>query len=404
MHLMQNIRRKNEHSLAIFVEGSIEKTVSVRPYTSPISRRLFWLIAPVLLVVPSLCYLIWGETATVRITMMSVEAAREITVEARANPEIPEQSPTRHLMAQQSISTAVQATGTFHQDARQARGTLTWYNQLPVQQTIPKGTSLSISPNLAVVTESTLVIPAGAPPVQGQVEGAAHVAQKGNQGNIPAGTLNQPCGCAGANGLTVTNRDAFTGGQDEVNQSMLQQADVDQAVRDQQNRIQQQASTSITGQLAKPEHLIGSIACNTGVQATPSVGSVTAQAQVSITDTCQADAYNTDDAQYRAIALFRTETQPDPGYVLGQTSTVITQTTQTPDGITLQVAVKGRWIYSVSQKEWDTLRSQLAGRTPAQAETLLDTHLKAIKHITVNYLWFWLPDDPKRIILERTDA
>jgi hypothetical protein len=402
---MQLHKRKRQQSLVVFVEGSIEKTVSVRPYRSPLYRQLFSAVAPVLLLVaPSLCYLIWGETATIRITMTAVTSEQQVTILARANPSLPEHSPTRHLTATQTVSTNAVATGTFHQDATEARGTLIWFNQLSTAQTVPARTTIALTPHLQVVTDTTLMVPAAVLPALGEASGTAHIAQAGSLGNIEAGKVNEQCGCAGLSQLTVRNADAFSGGQDEINQTLLQQADVDRAVSGEQDRLQQQARASLQSQRTKSERLIGSTACGTQVETTPAVGSVTAQAHVSISTTCQANAYNSEDVQNRAISLFRNQTQPSPGYVLDQTSTVITQATETPDGITLQVVVKGHWNYPISEKQWDVLRSQLVGRTPAQAETFLETHLKAIKQVTINHLWFWLPDDPKRIVLERTDA
>lgn len=65
-------------------------------------------------------------------------------------------------------SLTTETTGTGHQDARSASGTLIWYNGQAILQTIPGGTVLTGQDGVKVATDRTVTIPAGSPPTYGQ--------------------------------------------------------------------------------------------------------------------------------------------------------------------------------------------------------------------------------------------
>src|SRR5258708_26157208 len=95
-------------------------------------------------------------------------------------------------------SQTVPTTGHRHQDARQATGTLTFYNGQLNQVTVPAGTTLTASDGIQVITDQDAPIPPESQtitPTLGQATVLAHAVTPGSKGNIPTGDINQSC-CA----------------------------------------------------------------------------------------------------------------------------------------------------------------------------------------------------------------
>src|SRR6266567_2964732 len=109
-----------------------------------------------------------------------------------------------------SQATTVPTSGTGHQDATSAHGLLTFYNGLPVEQTISAGTLLTSSTGVQVVTEEDALIPAASLPVSGHITVSAHTLIVGPEGNLPASAVSMPC-CR--ENVYVQNSSAFSGGQ-----------------------------------------------------------------------------------------------------------------------------------------------------------------------------------------------
>ena len=108
-------------------------------------------------------------------------------------------------------SQTVPTTGHGHQDARQATGTLTFYNGLFTAQSIAQGTVFTGSDGVTIATTQPASIPPGNPNTgYGTATVTAQVLQKGAAGNIAAGDITITI----KNGLQVKNSQ-FTGGQDE---------------------------------------------------------------------------------------------------------------------------------------------------------------------------------------------
>ncbi len=110
-----------------------------------------------------------------------------------------------------SQSTTVTATGKRHQDATRAEGEITFYNGFFTSQTIAAGTILTSADGVQIVTDEPASIPAGNPPIYGQVTVSAHSLNMGAQGNIQAYDINEAC-CLTS--VLAKNTEAFTGGLD----------------------------------------------------------------------------------------------------------------------------------------------------------------------------------------------
>ena len=68
----------------------------------------------------------------------------------------------------------------------------------------------------------------------------------------------------------------------------------------------------------------------------------------------------------------------------------------TGDHVTLYVRLSGRYVYSLSEQQLTTLRTQLAGMSHDQAATMLD-HLAGVSQAHIQSSGTTLPSDPGRI-------
>jgi len=80
----------------------------------------------------------------------------------------------------------VPATGTGHQEARSAQGSVTFYNDYTEGQTIPAGTLLQTADGVRIATGESAYVPPASPPMQGQATVPAHTLEPGPAGNIRA--------------------------------------------------------------------------------------------------------------------------------------------------------------------------------------------------------------------------
>jgi hypothetical protein len=125
-----------------------------------------------------------------------------------------------------SQSQTVTTIGKGHQDAKQAHGTITFYNGQFAGVTIAAGTLLTGASGIQVITDQDAFLPAGNPPTYGQASVAAHALVSGTRGNIPAYDINQAC-CAIS--VLAKNTQPWTGGQDERDFHTVAKSDIGRA-------------------------------------------------------------------------------------------------------------------------------------------------------------------------------
>src|SRR6266852_357060 len=107
------------------------------------------------------------------------------TVEKPANLTTTLDIPTRTLAPiTLTRSLTIPTTGTGHQDARAATGTLTFYNGLLTSQTVPIGTVFTGADGIQVSTDQSVTILAANPPQEGEVTITATTIRAGSIGNI----------------------------------------------------------------------------------------------------------------------------------------------------------------------------------------------------------------------------
>src|SRR6266567_1009613 len=188
-----------------------------------------------------------------------------------------------------------QTTGHGHQEARPATGTLTLYNGLFTQQTIPRGTVFAGADGVKMVTDEAVTIPA-----------LAVVA--GSSGNIAAYDINATF----VNGVSVKNTSPFSHGQDARGYQAVAQRDLDTLTSKLQQQLTQaipQAFRIAPGEEVTPTNCVFTASADHGI------GEETQKVTVKAIKTCSAIAYSQDALQKKAVTAFTT-TRPGKKYEL----------------------------------------------------------------------------------------
>ena len=303
----------------------------------------------------------------------------------------------------------VPTTGTGHAPARVGEGTVTFYNAAPYSQTVAAGTLLTGADGVEIVTAAPAAIPAGNPPIEGEVTVPAHATVIGPQGNIAPLDLNGLCCIAG---ISVKNAAAFHDGQYAYDYPMVTQADIDQAAGPLLATLTPETQVSVQGEIHQGERLAGQVVCQPAVIPDHPVGSNASQVTASVSVTCHAEVYDHEAVVLLVMGALMQEAAATlgSGYSLsGTISTTITQAGAPPHAkpgtLTLLVTGQGVWVYQVRRAEQARLSRLIAGLSRQQAIRVLQqqehNHLADV-HIQISGVWAngtTLPADPARIHL-----
>jgi len=312
---------------------------------------------------------VWAATsATVTITPSSRDIQQIVPVPTQAT----------HLRASLTRQSIVAVTGHQEQQARQARGILTFYNLAEFPQTIPAGTMATGTSGTSVITNMTAIVPAGNPPAEGSVDIPAYASRSGASGNLAAGDiwLTPCCANIAINGVVVSNPFAFTGGLDAARYRVVSQHDVDAAAPVLETALEPAVQDTLQQQVPARSQLSTPPQCTSTTHATPPVGSRAEQVEVLVTEVCQALAYDQDVVLQTAVDQFMTENlkQPRRGYKLFPLHAQIVGISVSDQGsarLSCTVLAQGRWVYQFGQDQLARLKQQLAGLTTAQAQAML---------------------------------
>jgi hypothetical protein len=290
----------------------------------------------------------------------------------------------------------VPATGHRHLDARRARGALTFFNGLLTAQTIAAGTVLTGSSGVQVTTERATFIPAGNPPVYGEVTVQAHALLPGSQGNFRAGAIHQAC-CAPS--VVADNLAPFIGGQDARDETVVTHADLDTAATTLKASLDKAERAALQSQVNGEETLI-SPPCGTRITSDYHAGDAATSLQVTVTAICRglASARNAIEEAARQALAQQAARQIERGYTLSGTIQVTTlQATITGWSCgmaSVQVQAEATYTYQLSQHEEQYIRHLIAGASRREATSDL-LSLPGIQSATVSAAT--LPADPDAI-------
>jgi len=373
------------------------------------SGLLLYLLALVLVAVFVAPVVTLAATVTLVPESKTLSTILTVTALPTGTPEQARKQVAARLLSVSSPkqSQTVPTTGTGYAPARVGEGTVTFYNAAPYSQTVVAGTVLTGADGVEIVTAAPAMIPAGNPPIEGEVTVPAHATAIGPQGNIATLDLNGLCCLAG---VSVKNTAAFHGGQYAYDYPMVTQADIDHAGGPLLATLTPATQASLQDQVHPNERLAGPVQCQPAVTPDHLVASDTAQVTVSVSVTCRAEAYD-----YVAVMQLATGTlvheatiRLGSGYALhGTISTTITQAGAPPHAkpgtLTLLVTGQGLWVYQVRTTEQAHISRLIAGLSRQQAIRVLQQqesgHLAGV-HIQISGLWAngtTLPTDPARI-------
>ena len=268
-----------------------------------------------------------------------------------------------------SQSQTVATTGRGHQDARNATGTITFYNGQMNSILIPAGFILTGSDGVQIVTDQDASIPASNLPQVGQVTVSAHAINAGTHGNIAAYDINQGC-CATA--IKAVNTNSFYGGQDERNFQTVSKNDIDRVASPLKATLAQSMTGALEGQL-KPSEQLSLLPCSSTVTPNRNAGDEAIQVKVTVSETCTAVAYNSQSLAEKATALLTTQANKKlEGYSkFGDIQTRVIQASITHNLVFLSFSAHSMWVYGLSSKSQERIKNLITGKTTDQALQIL---------------------------------
>jgi hypothetical protein len=381
------------------IEGEvvvIDPPGSTEDHTPP-KQKPYWLLIPftilLCLVFLNGSLLLPVLTPSATITIIPVEKSVSITTTIQVQGR---QLASLTLMQ----GTTVAATGKRHRNTTRAVGTITFYNGLLSRQSIAAGTILTGRDGVHIITDQAAIIPAGNPPVYGDVTVPAHAVLAGPQGNIPAYDINTAC-CATS--VVAKNTRAFTGGASARDVLIVTRTDINTAVTSLLVPLSQGEDAALQAQLHPGEALV-TPACPPHVASDHKPADEATQATVTVSVTCSGIAY----VAHKVYAIARQLITSDVTTKLGanygrigdiQIANVQARIIDSHQGLTsVVVQVAGTWVYQIAPEMQYHLMHLVAGMNTQQARaTLLQFPGIAGAQITVKGGNQTLPQDPKEI-------
>jgi len=270
-------------------------------------------------------------------------------------------------------STSIPATGKRHQSARPAGGTITFYNGSFSSQTIAAGTIVTGNDGVHIITDQVAIIPAGNPPIYGQITVSAHAVLAGSRGNIAAYDINQAC-CG--NSVLAKNTQAFTGGASARDFLVVTRTDMNNAVTSLLIPLSQSEDAALQAQLHTGEALI-TPSCTPSVSSNHKPGDEAKHVSVTVSVTCEGFAYVAQKVYANATQMITKKAlqRLGTGYtVLGNISASVIHATITDQagGIaTLTVKLDATYIYQITPGEKQQLVNMIAGKSKSSALHIL---------------------------------
>jgi hypothetical protein len=272
-----------------------------------------------------------------------------------------------------SQATSVPTTGTGHQDAQSAQGTITFYNAAPYPQTISAGTVLNGADGVEVVTDSEAIIPAGQLSTNGQATVSAHALTAGPGGNIRAGDIYGKC----CREDVLASNSAFSGGQLARTYPMVTADDISAAARQMQKSLSIAMQAAFQPQVRDGETLITPLPCTPTITPDHQVGAEARLVQVTVSLSCTGEVYQTSVYQAAVAQMVTRAAAQQPGAGYDQSGTIqasITRATYRPHGaVALTVKAAGTWTYQISQAERSAIAQSIEDKSRAQATAFLLT-------------------------------
>ncbi|GHO42905.1 serine/threonine-protein kinase [Ktedonospora formicarum] len=345
--------------------------------------------------------------ATITITASSqIERDTYTVIGVPRDPDTTKFQLTTHPITAtlQSPPQTIQATGKTQSPGKAATGSLLFSNGSFASFTLGKGTQIKASNGIIVLTDEEITIPPADPnkQVAGQSTVKAHAAELNTKGNIATLTINQ--NCCGKDFVFVKNTEPFTGGQDPQDYRFVTQQDAQEGMKATLEQTTTQARDRLRQQLRTGEAMAGEPQCTSKLAANPAIGdngtNITSS-QVSVSVTCQAQAYSQQELQKLLAPKLQQKASTDlgNGYTQhGGMAIRFSQAKVSGEQISWVVEASGTWTYAWSKTSRQQVAHYLAGRSVAEARSWLQGQ-PGVASLTIDYPGDLLPTNPDQITI-----
>ncbi|EFH80636.1 baseplate J/gp47 family protein [Ktedonobacter racemifer] len=341
----------------------------VRAHTRPLVA-LSLMVCACALVVGCLLYVLPFLMTTTTVTLVPVSRTLEtrLTVTIGGSTDRTHSQVPGRILPTVTMSQArmVATTGKAYQDAQSAHGYITFYNSATYAQTIPAGTLVTSANGVQVITDQDVTIDAASFPTFGQASISAHTTQAGPAGNLKAGVIYGPCcrvNISAVNG-------AFSGGQDARDYQSVTQHDIDTAGASLKASLDQSTIAALQTQVKSTETLATPLHCQQKTNSNHQPGEEATSVQITLDETCTGMVYQTQVLQTLITQALTIQARQRFG--TGYTPEGEIQVTTTAQGTTtMQATGTQTWVYQFSLAEQERLRASIAGKSQAQAKSLL---------------------------------
>ena len=283
----------------------------------------------------------------------------------------------------------VPTTGIVHQDATQARGTVTFYNGLIQPQMIPAGTLLISNDGVQVATDQNAYIPQASLPAPGQVTVPARALNAGPQGDIGVDAIYGPC-CRAY--VSVQNTQPFAGGHNARTYRSVSQQDISRGTSLLSTDLGQSMQVAFQAQLQADETLVTPMPCRQTVMTDHATGTEAQQVHITLGETCAGEAYNTQDYHELMTLILSGEAmrQLGPGYTLTASIQAAIDKVIASGHVFIAMKVRGAGtcLYRFTQAQLQRIKAIIAGKSKQEATRLLlqiqgvQTAVLTLKHGT----------------------
>jgi len=370
--------------------------------------RLFALIALIILVGGSASFLIsWvisvlpASAASVTITPASQHLTRVSGIFAvTGTPDASQHQIQARVLSftTPAQSKTVKVTGQGHQDQAGATGKVTIS---PRTGTVPAG-NLRIPSNSGVY----VIINVTSPLSSGSQTFDAWAENVGSGGNIPAYDIDHLYQMVNDPSITfyLQNMQAFTGGQDTLDYTFVQQSDIDDAATPLVSQLTSDAQAAVQQQVRANEQFASPPDCTPNIKANHKADDRVSDVTVTVTVTCKGVVYDEQAARSMASDLLKSDAVSQLGdyYILaGDTviGTLQVATTTETDTVILNVTADGMWVYQFSDSQKQHMAQLIAGKPLADAQALL-LKQEGVSKVTLTTAGGWgsaMPTSPSDI-------
>ena len=198
----------------------------------------------------------------------------------------------------------------------------------------------------------------------------------GSAGNIQPLDIVGPC-CV-SSGITVKNTGAFSGGQDPLPNSIVQQSDINGAADALAAALTPGTQSDLQKQVKPNEQIVpGTFKCNKSTfNADHRAGDRSPDVTVTVAVTCNEEVYDQQAALAMAENLLKAQASKDPGPAYALTGGVVTGVTKatvldSKGTVSLLVSAQGVWVYKFLEAVQQGFANHIANKSEQDARIYL---------------------------------